>query len=287
MPAVLCRKCGKDLPDGSQFCFKCGEPVGSTVTVSEIPTAVLGCAGCGAQLAEGAQFCSRCGKSVSVPPRNAKPADFTQPIDPTPQGPDRRSPASSRRKRRVISWVLAILFLVALFWAATSDNFLAQGLQESAGWKHDQGLVDRPFSVSPHNLRYYKFALPQGSVHVSIVGEFTASSDSGSARGQGSAQPSGSQSDNNIEVYVMSEPAFIAWQNGYATSNVYESGRVSHGSFQADMPSGAGIYYLIFNNKFAPNTAKQVTADVLLHYKNWLPESFRRMSERFWNWIGL
>jgi hypothetical protein len=86
---------------------------------------------------------------------------------------------------------------------------------------------------------------------------------------------------------VMSESAFVVWQNGYATSNVYDSGRVSHGSLQADLPSGAAIYYLIFSNKFAPNAAKQVNADIMLRYKNWLPESFRRVSERFWNWIGL
>lgn len=154
-------------------------------------------------------------------------------------------------------------------------------MQEFAGWKHDQGIVDNPFSVSARNLRYYKFVLPEGSMRVSIVGEFSSSADT---RNSKSAQP---PTDDNIEVYVMSEAAFVAWQNGYATTNVYESGRVSKGSVQAELPNGAGIYYLIFNNRFAPNTAKHVNADVLLRYKNWLPESFRRMSERFWNWIGL
>lgn len=188
---------------------------------------------------------------------------------------------SRRRNRRFILWTIVGVLLLAIFWAATSDNPLAQGVQELAGWKHDQGIVDNSFSVAAHNFRYYKFGLPQGSMHVTIVGQFSASADTHSGK---TPAPSG---DNNLEVYVMSEAAFVAWQNGYNGTNVYESGRVSRGTLQAELPDGAGIYYLIFNNKFAPNTAKRVNADVLLRYKNWLPEAFRRMTERFWNWIGL
>jgi ribosomal protein L40E len=285
VPAVLCSKCGVDLPGGSQFCLKCGEPVTTTGGAPDfvITTATLGCSGCGAKLPEGAQFCSRCGKSVSVPAKKKKPpADSAEPNNSTPSDAALRASALSRRqKRRVIPWVVTGVLLVAIFWLATSDNPLAQGVQELAGWKHDQGVVDNPFTVSAHNFRYYKFALPQGSMHVSIVGEFSAAGDAHG--GKASAQAA----DNNVEVYVMSEAAFVAWQNGYNGTNVYESGRVSHGTLQAELPDGAGIYYLIFNNKFAPGTAKRINADVLLRYKNWLPEVFRRMSERFWNWIGL
>jgi ribosomal protein L40E len=282
VPAVLCSKCATDLPDGSQFCLKCGEPVQSASAAGDfvITTATLGCSGCGAKLPEGALFCSRCGKSVSMPAKKkTTSSDSAPPNDSTLLG---STPAPSRYKRRVIPLVIALGILLALFWAATSDNFLALGIQEFAGWKHDQGIVDNPFSIGAHNFRYYKFALPQGSMHVSIVGEFSSSSDPKPASSR-----SGEQSDDKVEVYVMSESAFVVWQNGYATSNVYDSGRVSHGSLQADLPGGAGIYYLIFSNKFAPSTAKQVNADIMLRYKNWLPESFRRMSERFWNWIGL
>jgi ribosomal protein L40E len=285
VPAVLCGKCGVGLPDGSQFCLKCGEPVTSAGTAPDfvITTATLGCSGCGAKLPEGAQFCSRCGKSVSMPPKNKAPSPpgSAQANDSTPSEAAPRSLASRRRNHRIIPWIVAGVLVVAIFWAATSDNPFAQSVQELAGWKHDQGIVDNSFSVAAHNFRYYKFGLPQGSMHVSIVGQFSASSDTRNGKG------SGQNADNNVEVYVMSEAAFVAWQNGYNGMNVYESGRVSHGTLQAELPDGAGIYYLIFNNKFAPNTAKSVNADVLLRYKNWLPEFFRRMSQRFWNWIGL
>lgn len=284
VPAVLCGKCGVDLPDGSQFCLKCGEPVTTIGAAPDfvITTATLGCSGCGAMLAEGAQFCSRCGKSVSVPAKKKAP-----PPDSVPPNQSAVSDAalgsrklSRRRIRRLIPWIVGGLLVAAALWVAFSDDPFAQSAQELAGWKHDQGIVDNSFSVAAHNFRYYKFALPQGSMHVSIVGKFDASSD---AHGKDATK----QSDNNIEVYVMSEGAFVAWQNGYSGTNVYESGRVSQGSVHADLPDGAEVYYLIFNNKFAASTAKHVDADVSLRYKNWLPETFRRMSERFWNWIGL
>lgn len=285
VPAVLCNKCGVDLPDGSQFCMKCGEPVTTTGSRTDfvITTATLGCSGCGAKLTDGAQFCSRCGKSISVPAKKkTPPADSAEPNNSTLTDAGLGARALSRRqRRRVIPWLVAGVLLVAIFWVATSDNPFAQSVQEFAGWKHDQGVVDNPFTVTAHNFRYYKFALPQGSMHVSIVGQFDVSGDAHAVKA--SAQ----ERDDNIEVYVMSEGAFVAWQNGYNGTNIYESGRVSHGTLQSELPDGAGIYYLIFNNKFAPGTAKHVNADVLLRYKNWLPEAFRRISERFWNWIGL
>ena len=137
------------------------------------------------------------------------------------------------------------------------------------------------------NFRYYKFALPEGSVNVSIIGQFTVSpaadNKGDSAKGTDQSDPD----EKNVEVYVLSEPAFAVWQNGYAASSVYESGKASQGTVQAELPAGAGIYYLIFNNKFSAKTGKNVTASVSLRYKSWLPEWFRRMKGRLWNWLGL
>ena len=164
-----------------------------------------------------------------------------------------------------------------------APNPYAQGIQELVGWKHDQIILDTPFSVGAHTFRFYKFNLPEGSVNVAIVGQFSVAADASKSKtGSGN-----NAADDGIEVFVLSEPAFTVWQNGYATSSVYESGRVSEGKVQAEIPAGAGIYYLVFSNKFATKTAKNVNADVLLRYKSWLPEWFRRMKDRFWNWLGL
>lgn len=244
-------------------------------TVSSATKVILGCSKCGATLPAEAQFCLKCGKPVSMPLKES--VKIEEPV--VQLAPPRV------RKRRIVLWVLLGLLLGGFLWAATSDNPFAQGVQELVGWKHDQTILETPFSVTAHNFRYYKFDLPEGSTNVSIVGQFAVSPAEKKA---GSAKANtGETEDSDVEVYVLSEPAFAVWQNGYATSSVYESGRVSQGTMQADLPAGAGVYYLIFSDKFSAKTAKSVNATVVLRYKSWLPESVRRMKERFWNWVGL
>jgi len=230
---------------------------------------ILGCSKCGSSLPDGAQFCLQCGKPISVLPK-----------EPAVVGELAPELVQPRRKPRVFLWILVALLVSLTVWTAMSDNPFAQGLQEMVGWKHDQPILETPFTVSGHNFRYYKFTLPEGSTNVSIVGQFTASSAE-----QKATKPK-EKADNDIEVYVLSEPAFAVWQNGYATSAVYESGRVSKGTLQADLPAGAGVYYLIFSNKFATRDTKSVSANVLLRYKSWLPDWFRNMKERFRDWVG-
>ena len=181
----------------------------------------------------------------------------------------------SRRKYFFFFWIVLPMLFAATAWVATSSNPLAQGIQELAGNKHDQAILDTPFSVTPHNFRYYKFTLPEGSTNVAIVGEFAAAADSDNRKSESKGQPQ--ETENGIELYVLSESAFAIWQTGYATNSVFESGRVSQGKVQADLPAGSGVYYLVFSNKFSAKTGKKVNADVVLRYKSWLPDWLRRM----------
>ncbi|HUC29950.1 MAG TPA: zinc ribbon domain-containing protein [Candidatus Acidoferrum sp.] len=283
MPAVMCSKCAADLPDGSQFCLKCGQPVGvpdGTAVTTAI--AVLACSKCGATLPEGAEFCAKCGKPVSIPAKTSgvrDPAASSKPIPPLPQ--------RKFNTGRMVALSLLAVLVGGLMWAATSDHPFAQGIQELVGWTHDQTILETPFTVSAHNFRYYKFSLPEGSMHVAIVGQFGVSPEGNKKSRKDANDTKSEDTVSDIEVYVLSEPAFTVWQNGYVASSVYESGRVSHGSLQADLPAGAGIYYLVFSNKFAPKEGKSVDATVLLRYKSWLPESLRRMKDRFLNWLSL
>lgn len=274
---MLCSKCAASLPEGSQFCLKCGQAVTVPAENAAEPaaTVLLGCSKCGANLPDGAQFCLKCGKPVSSPAKRAAIANASASELPRP-----------RHTRRVALWLLLAIFAGVVLWAATSDNPVAQQVQEIVGWKHDQTVLDTPFSVGAHTFRYYKFSLPEGSVNVAIVGQFAAASDNhnGSDRKDKDVKK---DDDSTIEVFVLSEPAFTVWQNGYATGSLYESGKVAEGTVHGDLPAGAGIYYLVFSNKSAPKTAKSVHATVLLRYKSWLPEWFRRMKDRFWNWLGL
>jgi ribosomal protein L40E len=233
---------------------------------------LLGCAKCGATLPDEAQFCLKCGKPVSLPPKSpvvveSLPVEIRQP----------------RRIRPIIVGILLAMLGGSMLWVGMSDSENAQLVQEFVGWKHDRVILDAPFSVGPHTFRYYKFALPEGSVNVAVVGQFTSAADISKAS---NGKVKKEETDNNIEVFVLSEPAFTVWQNGYATSSVYESGKVAEGTVQADVPAGAGIYYLVFSNKSAPKTAKSIHATVLLRYKSWLPEWFRRMKGHVPDWVG-
>ena len=247
---------------------------------------LLGCSKCGANLPDGSQFCLRCGKPVSSPPKSASDS----PIVDVPPAAPRQKP----KRRRVLLWLILSLVVVFIAWVGLSDSPVAQQLQEIVGWKHDQIILDESFTVGAHTFRYYKFSLPEGSVNVAIVGQFTAANAANTpsarkdvAKDAAKDKDKNADSDNNIEVSVLTETAFTVWQNGFATSSIYESGRVTEGTVQADIPAGAGIYYLVFSNKFALKTPKTIHANVLLRYKSWLPESFRRMKESLWNWLGL
>ena len=248
----------------------------SSNTTPPVAKVLLGCAMCGATLPEEAQYCLKCGKPISVPPKT--------PVVVEKLPPPLRQP---RRTRPMIVGILLVVLGGAILWAGMSDSETAQLVQEFVGWKHDRIILDAPFSVGPHTFRYYKFALPEGSVNVAVVGQFTSAADNSRAGiRRNTTQARKEDVDNDIEVYVLTDSAFTVWQNGYATSALYESGKVAEGNVQADVPAGAGIYYLIFSNKSAPKTAKSVHATVLLRYKSWLPEWFRHMKARVFDWIG-
>ncbi|HME36364.1 MAG TPA: hypothetical protein VKF84_14100 [Candidatus Sulfotelmatobacter sp.] len=199
---------------------------------------------------------------MSSPPKIAPVAEAPPPAEiPRP-----------RRKRRVVLWVLLALLVGGVFWVVNSDSLVPQQVRELFGVKQDRIIVDSAFSVTPRAFRYYKFSLPEGTANVAAVGQFKSTAESSSASRMSSAgdQNPGTNNDNSIEAYVLTESAFAVWQKGYATSSLYDSGNVTGSSVQADIPPGAGIYYLVFSNKSTPKTSKAVHATVMLHYKSWL-----------------
>ncbi len=279
---MQCRKCAAKLPEGSQFCLKCGEPVTSLATRSASSPAIAPslCDACGSQLAEGAQFCLKCGRPVASPGRDAE--DFPVVVEP-PAAEPRPVLPPPQHKRHVAVWILLLAGLITLIaWLATSDNAVAQQVQEFAGWKRDQTILDTPVSVAARGFQDVKFSLPEGSVNVAVVGEFKVA---GGNQGASRRKDKGKDDDHNIEVYVLTEPAFAVWQDGYTTGSLYESGRVAEGSMDAELPAGAGVYYLVFSNKFAPKAPKTVQATVQLRYRSWLPESIRRLETRVRGWL--
>jgi hypothetical protein len=155
------------------------------------------------------------------------------------------------KRRRVVRWVLLGLLVAAITWIAMSSNPFAQGVRQLLGRKPDQPVLNNSFQVSAHSFRYYKFSLPEGSKHMALVGHFEVSA-------------------GDIEVYLLSELAFGRWQKGNAVPSIYQSGKQSEQTIQQTLPTGAGVYYVVFSNKSDPGSAKKVNARLALHSTNWL-----------------
>jgi len=179
-----------------------------------------------------------------------------------------------KQRRRITIWLILLVLLGAGSWALISDDPYAQELRDEVTGAETQTIVETPFSVKAHSFAYFKFTVPPGAVSVTVTGQF-------SANGDAEKNP-----DNNIEAYILTDSAFVLWGKGYATSTHYESGQVAQGVLNIDLPTGSGIYYLVFNNKFSQRTTKTVHATALLHYKTWIPEWLLRMKDRFWTSLG-
>jgi hypothetical protein len=187
----------------------------------------------------------------------------------TPPSPAKTS--RPRRKRRVIRWVLLAILVGAVLWVTISNGPIAQEVRELAGVKPDHVIVDATFSVGAHTFRYYKFSLPEGTANASVVGQFRSMA----------ANPAGTSDDNGIEAYILTESGFTAWRSGQPTSPLYDSGNVVQNAVHANIPPGAGIYYLLFSNKSSPTTPKAVHAAMMVRYKSWLPDWLRHRKSGF------
>ena len=250
--AVSCGKCGANLPEGSQFCLKCGQPV-PLLEASSAPVmapTLAYCTECGAEFPAGGQFCLRCGQSVDAMPKG------TQAKVETTVRPPSQAAGPKRRKSPIVIWLLLPALALAIWWAAASDNPAALQLRRLANKSHTQSITPAVFSVKPRGFASYEFTIPSGSVGVVVSGEFTATGDSSS----------------EIEVYVFKDDAFVNWQYGYSPSAYYSSSRVIKGDINAELPAGAGTYYVVFNNNFSPRTTKSVQSEVTLHYTKFWPQ---------------
>lgn len=72
---MVCKSCGKTIPDDSVFCHFCGTKVETETTTQKSRF----CTSCGAQIPDGVKFCPKCGASVSgTQPSYQKPAPQNQ-----------------------------------------------------------------------------------------------------------------------------------------------------------------------------------------------------------------
>jgi hypothetical protein len=111
-------------------------------------------------------------------------------------------------------------------------------------------LANPALAINALSFSYFKLDIPAGASSVSLHGNFTASGGLG----------------NDIEVVLLSQNDFVNWQNGHEAMSFYNSGKVTVGNINVNLPANAGTYYLVFNNKFSLLTQKVLRVDAALTY---------------------
>ena len=201
------------------------------------------CNSCGADIPNTSRFCPMCGDSFLV-------------------SPNLRNRNAGTTSRYAPFLAAGIFLLAGLSYFAYANHRI-----RGANANYAISLVEWPYDlltkkqhsipISDHGLiinqlgySYFKLEVPSKASGVELHGKFTISGGGG----------------NTIEAYVFSQDAYLSWQKQQDADPFYSSGRVSMDTIDANLPSGPGIYYLVFNNKFSAVTPKTIRMDATLTY---------------------
>ncbi len=64
---VVCCECGSEIPEGADFCYKCGARLDHALKMDDDGNSIISnrCFNCGENISLGDQFCQNCGKPVN------------------------------------------------------------------------------------------------------------------------------------------------------------------------------------------------------------------------------
>jgi hypothetical protein len=208
------------------------------------------CHKCGTETPDDSQFCRKCGGSLTAVSTGggAAAAPALAPTAP--------ALATQKPKLGMGVWIPAVLLVGILLWAiAIRPQFPGAPPQNNSATPQLRAYTitfNKPLTIPALNFSFVPFTLPEGSSNVKLQGHFTATGGSG----------------NDIEAYVLTEDEFTNWKNGHATKTLYNSGRVTQDSPNLVLPTTAGTYYLVFNNKFSFLSPKAVGANLTFTYNH-------------------
>jgi hypothetical protein len=149
---------------------------------------------------------------------------------------------SAKKIAGIAASIIAVIVGVYAIMAVLNVTFLAKTPREIS-------IVNGVISVDSGKYQYYQFNIPSSASDVRLSGTFTAAGGSG----------------NDIFVYVMDERALINWQNGHQVNVYYNSGKLTTGNINIDLPTGT--FYLVYDNTFSVISSKNIKTTVNLSYK--------------------
>jgi hypothetical protein len=209
------------------------------------------CPKCGTEHPDDSQFCRKCGQGMAVVSTSAGTAAAVAPAR-IPNAPPAKPQRKLVRTPYAIAGILLLVFVIYGYNASqrTNPNPAANPIDRIVKQQRTVTVKNPALHLNALNFSYFKLIVPPGATSVLLHGNFTASGGL----------------SNDVEVFVMPEDDFVNWQNGHSAKTFYNSGKVTVGTLNVNLPADAGTYYLVFSNKSSLLTQRNVLVDAALSY---------------------
>jgi hypothetical protein len=206
------------------------------------------CPKCGTEHRDDSQFCQKCGQGLAVVASATGTAATVAPA----RIPEAKPQRKLVRTPFAIAGILLLLVILYGYNASqqANSNTAANPVERLVKQLHTTNIANPSLTVKAMSSVYFKLDVPQGATSVQLHGNFTASGGMG----------------HDIEVFILPETDFVNWQNGHNAKTFYNSGKITVGSLNVNLPADAGTYYLVFNNKFSLLNPKTIRLDGTLTY---------------------
>ncbi|MHB8217081.1 MAG: zinc ribbon domain-containing protein [Candidatus Sulfotelmatobacter sp.] len=214
------------------------------------------CPKCGTEHPDESQFCRKCGQGLAAPTSSgvaSAGAGTGAAVAPAriPETPPKAKPLV----RAPFAIAGALLLWLLIYGYDASHNSTTPGVNPNpverlVKQQHIVTVKNPNLHLNALNFGYFKLDVPTGATSVNLHGNFTASGGL----------------TNDVEVFVLSADDFVNWQNRHEAKTFYNSGKVTVGTINVNLPDDAGTYYLVFNNRFAILAQKTVLVDAALTY---------------------
>ena len=159
-----------------------------------------------------------------------------------------RTPGAIHGRHAVVAvMMIAAIVAAGCYRAKTAYQSSPKSLETYA---MSETLVSGSFIVPPRDFKPFKITVKADMAQPRITGTFSATG-----------------ANNDIEVTLFEESQFLNWQGRYKFTAAYESGRVTAGKINVELPAEAATYFVVFSNRFSIISNKGVVADVKLEYE--------------------